>query len=105
MERIDAWYRRRLRMVIWKQWKKIKTKWRNLIKLGIEKYKAWEYANTRKSYWRTAKSPIPVSYTHLDVYKRQGLHQLQVLFGSQFKFDWQEKVDEIRDAIDKVKKA
>ncbi len=34
-----------------------------------------------------------------------GLHQLQVLFGSQFKFDWQEKVDEIRDAIDKVKKA
>jgi len=58
MKRIDEWYRRRLRMVIWKQWKKVKTKGRNLIKLGINKYKAWEYANTRKSYWRTSKSPI-----------------------------------------------
>lgn len=58
MKRIDEWYRRRLRMVIWKQWKKLKTKGRNLIKLGIDKYKAWEFANTRKSYWRTSKSPI-----------------------------------------------
>jgi group II intron reverse transcriptase/maturase len=58
MKRIDEWYRRRLRMVIWKQWKKIKTKWSNLIKLGINKSKAWEFANTRKSYWRTSNSPI-----------------------------------------------
>ncbi|MCK5906124.1 MAG: group II intron reverse transcriptase/maturase [Flavobacteriales bacterium] len=55
---IDEWYRRRLRMVIWKQWKRIRTRLRNLIKLGLPKYKAWEYANTRKSYWNTAKSPI-----------------------------------------------
>jgi group II intron reverse transcriptase/maturase len=58
MKHVDEWYRRRLRMVIWKQWKKIKTKVCNLIRLGINKYKAWEYANTRKSYWRTSKSPI-----------------------------------------------
>lgn len=58
MKGFDKWYRRRLRMVIWKQWKKLRTKGRNLIKLGINKYKAWEFANTRKSYWRTAKSPI-----------------------------------------------
>lgn len=31
-----------------------------------------------------------------------GLRQLHVLFGSQFKFDWQEKVDEIRGAIDQI---
>ena len=55
---IDEWYRRRLRMVIWKQWKRIRTRLRNLIKLGIPKYKAWEFANTRKGYWNTAKSPI-----------------------------------------------
>jgi group II intron reverse transcriptase/maturase len=54
----DEWYRRRLRMVIWKQWKRIRTKLKNLIKLGINKYKAREYANTRKGYWRTANSPI-----------------------------------------------
>jgi len=55
---VDDWYRRRLRMVIWKQWKRIRTRFRNLQKLGIEKYKAWEFANTRKGYWRTANSPI-----------------------------------------------
>jgi group II intron reverse transcriptase/maturase len=54
----DEWYRRRLRMVIWKQWKRIRTKLKNLIKLGINKYKAREYANTRKGNWRTANSPI-----------------------------------------------
>jgi RNA-directed DNA polymerase len=58
LEGIDEWFRRRLRSLIWKQWKRIKTKLRNLIKLGIPKQKAWEYANTRKGYWRTADSPI-----------------------------------------------
>lgn len=56
--KVDEWCRRRLRMVVWKQWKRIKTRLANLIKLGINKYKAWEYANTRKSYWHTANSPI-----------------------------------------------
>jgi group II intron reverse transcriptase/maturase len=55
---VDEWYRRRLRMVIWKQWKRIRTRLRNLLKLGIPKQKAWEYANTRKGYWHTANSPI-----------------------------------------------
>ncbi len=48
---IDMWYRRRLRMVIWKQWKRIRTKLANLIRLGIPKSKAWEWANTRKRYY------------------------------------------------------
>lgn len=56
--RIDEWYRRRVRSLIWKQWKNIKTRIRNLIKLGIPKKKAVEYGNTRKSYWHTANSPI-----------------------------------------------
>ena len=55
---IDKWYRRRLRMVIWKQWKRTKTKLTNLIKLGVKKPKAWEWANTRKGYWRIAGSYI-----------------------------------------------
>ena len=54
----DKWYRRRLRMVIWKQWKRIKTRFQNLMKLGISRFKAMMFSNTRKGYWRTAKSPI-----------------------------------------------
>ena len=45
-------------MVIWKQWKRIRTKLANLIRLGIPKSKAWEWANTRKGYWHTANSFI-----------------------------------------------
>ena len=56
--RIDEWCRRRLRMVIWKQWKLVRTRYRNLIKLGIPKGKAWEWANTRKGCWRVSNSFI-----------------------------------------------
>ena len=58
VKELDKWLRRRIRMCYWKQWKKVSTKFANLQKLGISKQKAWEFANTRKSYWRTAKSPI-----------------------------------------------
>jgi len=47
---IDKWMRRRIRMIYWKRWKLIRTRYRNLQKLGINKNKAWEWANTRKSY-------------------------------------------------------
>lgn len=56
--KVDEWLRRRLRMCYWKQWKKVKTKHANLIRLGLSEDKAWEYANTRKGYWHTAKSWI-----------------------------------------------
>lgn len=58
LEDTDMWYRRRLRMVIWKQWKTIRNRARNLAKLGLSRSQAWYYANTRKSYWHTAYSPI-----------------------------------------------
>jgi group II intron reverse transcriptase/maturase len=55
---LDEWLRRRIRMCFWKQWKKIKTRHDNLVRLGIEDSKAWEFANTRKGYWRISNSPI-----------------------------------------------
>jgi hypothetical protein len=58
LQKIDEWLRRRLRMCIWKQWKRTKTKCANLQKLGLTRQKAWEYSNTRKGYWHTAKSWI-----------------------------------------------
>lgn len=57
-QKLDEWIRRRIRMCYWKQWKKIKTKHDNLVRLGIENDKAWQLANTRKSYWRISNSPI-----------------------------------------------
>ena len=58
LTRIDEWMRRRIRMVYWKQWKEVKTRYRMLKHYGIKEWKAWEYANTRKGCWRIANSPI-----------------------------------------------
>lgn len=70
--RIDEWYRRRIRMIIWKQWKQIKTKLTNLIKLGVKKSRAWEWANTRKGYWHTANSFILHTTITTDRLRRAG---------------------------------
>jgi group II intron reverse transcriptase/maturase len=58
MNKTDEWMRRRIRMVYWKQWKKVKTKYKMLKQYGVNEWKAWEYANTRKGYWRISNSPI-----------------------------------------------
>ena len=58
LKMFDQYYRRRIRMVYWKSWNKLRTKFRYLRKLGLGESKAWEYANTRKGYWRIACSPI-----------------------------------------------
>ena len=55
---LDGHIRFRLRMCIWKQWKRVRTRYKNLQKLGIPKGKAWEWANTRKGYARVARSYI-----------------------------------------------
>ena len=55
LKSVDEWARRRVRAVYWKQWKKIKTKYRMLKALGQEQWKAKELACSRKGYWRMAQ--------------------------------------------------
>ncbi len=47
----DEWLRHRIRTIYWKQWKKVKTKFKELKKLGVEKEKAWICANMRNGNW------------------------------------------------------
>jgi group II intron reverse transcriptase/maturase len=72
METLNQWIRRRLRMYIWKQWKKISARVKNLMKLGIPEWQAWQWANTRKSYWRTAGSFIVTRTITNDRLARRG---------------------------------
>ena len=65
MDELNQWIRRRLRMYIWKQWKRVYTKFRNLRKLGATEQKAWDWAKTRKAYWRLAGSaPLNTTITN-----------------------------------------
>ena len=54
MVEIDEWLRRRIRAIYWKQWKKVKTKYRMLRALKLPEWKVHEMANCRKGYWRAA---------------------------------------------------
>ena len=54
----NEWLRRRLRMYIWKQWKKPRTRITNLKKMGIPEWQAYQWGNTRLGYWRIAGSTI-----------------------------------------------
>jgi len=76
----DTWLRRRLRMCYWKQWKKIRTRHKNLVRLGIPNTKAWEFSNTRKGYWHTANSPILSTTLTNEVFQNLGLKTLSVVY-------------------------
>ena len=54
----DEGLRRRFRMYIWKQWKTPRPKVANLRKLGIPADKAYQWENSRLSYWCIADSPV-----------------------------------------------
>ena len=56
MREWDEWLRHRIRAYIWKQWKKPKTKRKNLMKLGVPEYYAHMAANSRRGYWFTANT-------------------------------------------------
>jgi group II intron reverse transcriptase/maturase len=72
MVNLDTWLRSRIRMVTWKRWKRIRTRFENLKKLGLGKEQAWMWANTRKGYWRTAHSPILTRALSNERFKRIG---------------------------------
>ncbi|MDM5246249.1 group II intron reverse transcriptase/maturase [Lysinibacillus sp. G4S2] len=79
-ESLDGWIRRRLRMCLWKNWKKPRTKVCNLIRLGVPDWKAYEWGNTRKSYWRISKSPILHRTLDNSYWSNQGLKSLQARY-------------------------
>ena len=55
---LDSWVRRKVRCMYWKCWKRIRTKFRALMRLGVGRGQAWEWANSRRAYWRVAGSGI-----------------------------------------------
>lgn len=56
-EDLDKWLRRRLRQVSWKEWKRPRTRRRNLLALGVTPRAARESAGSSKGCWRMSGSP------------------------------------------------
>ncbi|WP_181351315.1 group II intron reverse transcriptase/maturase [Thalassobacillus sp. CUG 92003] len=76
LKELESWIHRRLRMIRWKEWRLPKTKIRKLIKLGISPQKAHEWGNSRKAYWRIARSPILHKTLGITYWWRLGLKSI-----------------------------
>lgn len=64
-EKFDQWIRRRLRMCLWKQWKRVRTRIRELRARGVPEWACFVMANSRRGAWemsRNTNNALPTSY-------------------------------------------
>ena len=53
-EELDGWIRRKLRCIKWKQWKRPRTRMKELAKLGLATHRAWKSAYNGHGAWYNA---------------------------------------------------
>ena len=66
-EELDGWLRRKLRRILWKQWKRPKTRAKNLMQRGLSEATAWASATNGRGPWWNAgaahmNKAVPKSY-------------------------------------------
>ncbi|MDZ7923268.1 MAG: group II intron reverse transcriptase/maturase [Marinagarivorans sp.] len=74
---LDGWIRRRLRMSYWKSWRRVRTKVRNLMRLGVDVKLAVSCGISSKSYWRSARTEGVNIALNNDYFKKMGLISLR----------------------------
>ena len=78
----DEWMRRRIRMVFWKKWKRVRTRYRNLRKLGISHGNALMTAWCRRGYWFVASTPVMQTALSNEKLERAGFVRLSGYYKS-----------------------
>ena len=76
LKALDEWLRNRLRYCIWHDWKKPERKRKNLIRLGLDKDRAYAYSRTRMGGWAVAQSPILRTTITLSRLRRRGYESM-----------------------------
>lgn len=63
LEELDGWIRRKLRTLLWRQWKRNYTRARNLVRAGLHEARAWQSAtNGRGPWWNSGASHMHEAY-------------------------------------------
>ena len=76
LKELDGWLRNRLRYCIWHHWKKPERKRKNLIRLGVDQEKAYQWSHSRMGGWVIAQSPILGTTITLDKLCKRGYESL-----------------------------
>jgi RNA-directed DNA polymerase len=77
---LDTWMRRRVRLYYWKQWKRPRTRRRNLLKLGADPKTVHMATRSRKGYWRLSMSSIVCKALTVRWLKEQGVPELREIW-------------------------
>jgi group II intron reverse transcriptase/maturase len=72
---LDEWLRRRLRQLVWKRWKRGKTRWRALVALGVPRERAGLGA-AQHGPWQMAASPVVQEGLSNAYWQKQGLRSI-----------------------------
>ena len=78
----DPWLYHRIRMCIWKQWKKPRTKYKNLVKLGIPEHYASTIANSRRKYWYISNNKAVIWALNKERLINSGFYDLATAYQS-----------------------
>ena len=70
---IDKHLRTRIRVIIWKQWKRIMSREKALVKLGVEPKLAHQVACTRKGYYQICKTTYVQFAINTERVRKRGL--------------------------------
>jgi len=63
LEDLDGWIRHKLRALLWRQWKRVYTRVKNLMRAGIDRQRAWQSAtNGHGSWWNGNASHMNAAY-------------------------------------------
>jgi group II intron reverse transcriptase/maturase len=63
LEELDGWIRRKLRTVLWRQWKRVYARAKNLMRAGLSEQRAWQSAtNGRGPWWNAGASHMHAAY-------------------------------------------
>jgi group II intron reverse transcriptase/maturase len=76
LKKLEGWIRRRLRLCLWLQWKRVRTRIRELRALGVKEEAVFQMANTRKGAWRATIAPQLQKALRVQYWKLQGLKSL-----------------------------
>ena len=76
IEELNGWLYHRIRMCIWKMWKKPRSKMKYLMKLGIPKHYAFMAANSRRGSWHTSATSTVNRALSKEILVRKGFYDL-----------------------------
>ena len=59
LEELDGWIRRKLRCILWRQWKRVYTRATNLMKAGVTEERAFRSACNQRGAWWNSGASLP----------------------------------------------